>query len=121
MALLKRLDLHEFDSCKDLFSEDFIWHYHNARLPDLDGSYHGVEGPKAFFSKLGAQSAGSFVVTPVDGHLAGNELVFTQVCNHMEQEGNNIEFDAVVIWRVVNNQIAEAWDIPAINTIRIKY
>jgi hypothetical protein len=33
-------------------------------------------------------------------------------------EGRLIELDAVVIWRIVDNKIAEAWDIPAINTIR---
>jgi predicted SnoaL-like aldol condensation-catalyzing enzyme len=33
-------------------------------------------------------------------------------------EGSSIEFDAVVVWRIVNGKVAEAWDIPAVNTIR---
>ena len=33
-------------------------------------------------------------------------------------EGAPIEIDAVVVWRIVGGQIAEAWDIPAVNTAR---
>ena len=50
----------------------------------------------------------------------GDELVVTQVCNSMTLEGKLIEVDAIVIWRVVDSKIAEAWDIPAINTVRNK-
>ena len=35
-----------------------------------------------------------------------------------ELEGDTIEFDAVVIWRIVNDKFTEAWDIPAVNTVR---
>ena len=28
------------------------------------------------------------------------------------------DVDAVVVWRVVDGQIREAWDIPAVNTVR---
>lgn len=31
----------------------------------------------------------------------------------------NIEFDAVVIWRVADGKITETWDITAINTVRV--
>jgi hypothetical protein len=33
-------------------------------------------------------------------------------------EGAPIEIDAVVVWRIVGGQIAEAWDIPAVHTPR---
>jgi len=29
-----------------------------------------------------------------------------------------IETDAVVVWRIVGGRLAEAWDIPAVNTAR---
>ena len=54
----------------------------------------------------------------LDARPAGDELVVVQVCNSMTLDGNTFEFDAVVIWRIGNHKIAEAWDIPAVNTIR---
>ena len=118
LELLKKLDLHDLGACKNVFSDDFTWHYFNSRLPELEGCHHGIEGLKKFFAKLNERSNSSFQVKMIDARPAGNELVITQVCNHMDFEGRRIEFDAVVIWRVVNNRITEAWDIPAINTIR---
>jgi predicted SnoaL-like aldol condensation-catalyzing enzyme len=32
--------------------------------------------------------------------------------------GTEIDFDAIVVWRIVDGRISEAWDIPAINTVR---
>jgi len=117
-SLLKNLNLEDLDACKSILAEDFIWHYVNPRLPELDGDYRGVEGLKAFFAKLGNQTGGSFQRNHVETRTAGDELVVTQVCNCMVLEGRSIELDAVVVWRIVDSKIAEAWDIPAINTIR---
>ena len=118
MSLLKNLNLEDLDACRSIFADDFVWHYVNPRLPELDGDYRGVEGLKAFFAKLGNKSGGSFQRNHVETRTAGDELVVTQVCNSMILEGRSIELDAVVVWRIVNSEIAEAWDIPAINTIR---
>ena len=118
LSLLMKLDLRNLDSCAKIFSDKFVWHYFNSELPDLEGSYHGIEGLKNFFAKLSGTSKGSFKVNVVDTRPVGDELVVTQVCNSMFLEGNNIEFDAVVIWRIVDGKIAEAWDIPAVNTVR---
>jgi len=113
-----KLDLQNLDACKGLFADNFIWHYFNPKLPELEGDYRGIDGLKRFFVELGGKSNRSFQVNPVDGRPAGDELVVTQVCNRMELDGRPIEFDAVVVWRVVGGKIAEGWDIPAINTIR---
>ena len=118
MALLKNLNLQDLDACKDIIADDFVWHYVNPRLPELDGDYRGVEGLKAFFAKLDNKSGSSFRRNHVETRTAGDELVVTQVCNCMILEGRSIELDAVVVWRIVDSKIAEAWDIPAINTIR---
>lgn len=118
LSLLKSLNLQDLDACKSILAEDFVWHYVNPRLPELDGDYRGVEGLKGFFAKLGNKSGGSFRRNHIETRAAGDELVVTQVCNCMIMEGRSIELDAVVIWRIVDNKIAEAWDIPAINTIR---
>ncbi len=119
LALLKKLNLHDLDACTNVFSDDFTWHYFNSRMPELDGCHNGIEGLKTFFATLNERSNGSFQEKVIDARPAGDELVITQVCNQMDFEGSSIEFDAVVIWRVVNNKITEAWDIPAINSIRI--
>ena len=29
-----------------------------------------------------------------------------------------LDVDAIVVWRIVDGRISEAWDIPAINTVR---
>lgn len=120
MSLMMKLDIQNLEACRDLFADDFTWHYFNPELPELEGEYRGVEGLKKFFAELGGKSNRSFQVNPIDGHPAGDELVVTQVCNRMELDGRPIEFDAVVVWRIVNSKIAEGWDIPAINTIRIQ-
>lgn len=118
MALMMKLDIYNLDSCASIFAEDFIWHYFNAELPELEGDYRGIEGLKAFFAKLGNRSSNSFQVNVVDARPVGEELVITQVCNCMTLEDKAIEFDAAVVWRIVNNKFTEGWDIPAVNTVR---
>ena len=118
LDLLKDLDLQDLDACRTIIADDFVWHYFNPHLPELAGDYRGVDGLKSFFAKLGEASGGSFRVNVIDSRTAGDELVVTQVCNCMNFEGSSMEFDAVVVWRIVNGRIAEAWDIPAVNTIR---
>ena len=75
-------------------------------------------GSKIFFAKLDKMSSGSFQVNPIDARAAGDELLVTQVCNRITLEEDAIEFDAVVVWRVVAGKIAEAWDIPSVYNVR---
>lgn len=118
LSLLKHLDLQDLDACRNIIADDFVWHYFNPHLPELEGEHHGVEGWKVFFTKLSEISSGSFRKNVIDGRPAGDELVVTHVCNTMNLEGRSIEFDAVIVWRIVEDKVAEAWDIPAVNTIR---
>jgi len=118
LSVLEHLNLRDLDASKCVIAEDFVFHYFNPHLSELDGDHCGLEGLKAFFAKLGEDSTGTFHVNVVDARPAGDELVVTQVCNRMTFEGRPMEFDAVVVWRIVNGKIAEAWDIPAVNTIR---
>ena len=46
----------------------------------------------------------------------GNELLVAHVRDIMTLEGASVETDAVVVWRIVDGQIAEALDIPAVFT-----
>ena len=118
LALLKKLDFQKLEACRPVIAESFVWHYYNSQLPELQGDYHGAEGLIEFFTRLAKRSNGSFQRTVVDARPAGDELVVVQVCNQLLVDGNHFEVDAVVIWRCVGGKIAEAWDIPAVNTVR---
>ena len=122
LSLLRRLDLRNLDSCADIISDDFVWHYFNPKVPELAGDYRGAEGLNSFFCKLGEMSSGSFEVNVVDGRVVGDELVFTQTCNRLSMDatgGNTIEFDVIVVWRIVGGKIAEGWDIPSVYSVRM--
>ena len=52
----------------------------------------------------------------------GDELVIIQTCNRLALEvfeGDTIETDVIVVWRIVNGKIAEGWDIPSVYNVRI--
>jgi len=118
ISLFRQLDLRNLGEASDLFAEDFVWHYFNSHLPDLEGDYVGLGGLQAFFEKLGGVTGGTFEVEPISITPYGDELVVTHVRNRLVVGGAPIEVDAVVVWRIVGGQIAEAWDIPAAHTGR---
>ena len=117
MSLLMKLDIQNLDACRNVFADNFIWHYFNPRLPELQGDYHGVEGFKGFFAKLAEISNGSFQRNVIDARSVGDELVVVQTCNRLAFEGDTIETDVVVVWRIVNGKIAEGWDIPSVYNV----
>jgi ketosteroid isomerase-like protein len=118
ISLFKQLDLRNLGEASDLFAEDFVWHYFNSHLPDLEGDYVGLGGLQAFFEKLGGVTGGTFEVEPISITPYGDELVVTHVRNRLVVGGAPIEIDAIVVWRIVGGHIAEAWDIPAVHTGR---
>jgi ketosteroid isomerase-like protein len=115
---MEKLDIRNLDACTNIIADNFVWHYFNPRRPELEGDYRGIEGLKGFFAKLAEISNGSFQVNVIDSRAVGDELVVTQACNRITWEGNPIEFDAVVVWRIVNGKIAEGWDIPSVYNVR---
>lgn len=104
----------------DLFAADFIWHYFNSQLPDLHGDYSGLNGLKTFFEELEVLTDGTFEVEPINTIAIGDELVVTHVKDRMTLKNQAIELDAVVVWRIVDGSIAEAWDIPSIYTEQLQ-
>ena len=106
----------ETNETETALAEDFVWHFFNPRLPDLHGDYLGQAGLQDFFEKMGNLTEGSFKVNPVAITAVGDELVVTQVKDTMVLEGQSIEVDAVVVWRIVDGRIVEAWDIPAVHS-----
>lgn len=113
LVLLSQLDVHKLDASADLFAEGFIWHYFNPKLPDIEGDYVGVTGLKKFVQGLHGQTAGTFEVEPVNAIPIGDELIVVHVRNSMQYNGEFISIDAAVIWRIVDGQFAEAWDVPS--------
>jgi len=116
LAVLKRFNPANVEAAAEVISKDAVWHYFNPLLPDMEGEYVGPEGFSEFFSKMAGKTEGSFKVTPLSIIPFGDELVVTHVKDTMILEGEQLEIDAVVVWRIVDGKIREAWDIPAINT-----
>jgi len=118
ISVLKGFNPNDVEGSADVFAENFIWHYFNQQLPDLQGDYVGFDGLKSFFAELANKTDGTFKVNPVSATAIGDEIVVVHSKNTMPYQGQQIEFDAVVVWRIVEGRIAEAWDIPAINTVK---
>ncbi|WP_299726488.1 nuclear transport factor 2 family protein [uncultured Tateyamaria sp.] len=116
LAVLKRLDLADLSGSAEQFTAGFVWHYFNIALPDLHGDYQGAAGLGRFFTKLTADTDGTFRIDPLSIAAFGDELVVTHVRDRLVLDGQSMAIDAVVVWRIVDGLITEAWDIPAINT-----
>ena len=100
------------------FADDFVFHYINPQLPDLHGDYIGFDGTAELFQRLEQVSETGFRNVPHSLTPYGNELLVAFATNTLSINGTEIDVDAVVVWRVVNGKIQEAWDIPAVNTVR---
>lgn len=120
VALLSRFDPANVAGTADVLSEDFVWHFFNPRLTDIQGDHVGRDGLQDFFQKMSERTEGTFKVTPVSVTAVGDELVVVQTKNTMVFEGQSIAIDAVVVWRIVDGCIVEAWDIPAVHSTREK-
>ena len=116
VSLIKRLDPANLGEDPDLFAPTFVWHFFNSHLPEVQGDYIGVKGLQTFFETLSTITNGTFEVEPISITPIGDELVVTHVKDRMTITGPPIELDAVVVWRIVDGCIAEAWDIPSIYT-----
>lgn len=118
IALIEQIDPSDLAKEPNLFAPDFVWHFCNPRLPDVQGDYTGLRGLRNFFDTLGELTEGTFAVEPISATAVGDELVVTHVKDRMTWGHQLIELDAVVVWRVVDSCIAEAWDIPSVYTER---
>jgi predicted SnoaL-like aldol condensation-catalyzing enzyme len=120
ITILQQFDPGNVYESANLISEDAVLHYYNSKLPNMQGDYHGRQGFIEFFRKIAGQTQGSFEVTPKTITPMGDELVVTHVVNSMTLNARQIEIDAVVVWRIVDGKIQEAWDIPAIYAAKIQ-
>ena len=119
ISILKRFNPADPNTLAEVLAEDFVWHYINPKLPELEGDYVGFAGLKDFFNRLGGRTDGSFKVNPISITPMGAHLVTTHVKDKMFLNGNPMEIDAIVVWCIINGQIIEAWDIPIVHTAKI--
>ena len=116
VALLSRFNPADLAGIADVLSDDFVWHFVNPKLPEHQGDYVGLTGLQDFFKRTQDFSGGTFKIKPVSITAIGDELVVVHVKDTMVFEGAAMEIDAVVVWRIVDGKLAEAWDIPAVHT-----
>lgn len=102
-----------------LFAEDFVFHFFNPRLPELAGDHHGYQGLRNLFARLREASDTGFHNEPHSLTPYGDELVVAFATNTVSFGGVVLDVDAIVVWRVFGGRIHEAWDIPAIDTVRL--
>ena len=106
------------DPDEDLFADDFVFHFFNPRLPELAGDHHGLDGFRSLFERLRQGSDSGFHNEPHSLTPYGDELVVAYATNTVSFGGTVLDVDAIVVWRVVGGRVHEAWDIPAVNTVR---
>ncbi len=106
------------DSGEEIFAPDVVFHFFNQRLPELAGDHHGYAGVRSLFERLGQASDTGFHSEPHSAIPYGDEIVVAYATNTVSFGGTALDVDAVVVWRIVDGQIHEVWDIPAINSVR---
>ena len=117
--ILKRFNPANPSTLANVLADDFVWHYINPELSELEGDYFGLSGLTYFFQKLAGRTSGSFKVNPLSATPLGDELVITHVKDTMSLEGTPMEIDAVVIWCILKGEIKEAWDVPIVHTAKM--
>ncbi len=105
-------------SLEDLFAHDFVFHFFNPHLEELNGDHRGYDGFRRLFERLHEESDTGFHNEPHSLTPYGDELVVADATNTVSFAGTVLDVDAIVVWRIVDGRISEAWDIPAINTVR---
>ncbi len=119
IEILKRFNPADPITAAGILDNDFVWHYINPKLPEMEGDYFGLSGLMDFFKTLAGRTKGSFKVNPVSISPMGNEVVITHVKDTMSLDGEPMEIDAIVVWCIVDGKIKEAWDIPIIHTAKL--
>ena len=78
VALMRGLDLRNLAGCAQLSAPDFVWHYFNPNLPEVEGDYVGLAGLRSFFEVISSETRGSFKVQPISVNAFEDELVATE-------------------------------------------
>ncbi|MEO0528843.1 MAG: nuclear transport factor 2 family protein [Bacteroidota bacterium] len=118
ISVLKRFNPANPSTAAEVLAKDFVWHYINPELPEMEGDYLGLTGLTDFFKGIAGRTAGSFKVNPLSIIPLGDEIIITHVKDAMVLDGKQMEIDAIVVWCIIEGEIKEAWDIPVKHTAR---
>lgn len=99
------------------FHPDVTWHFFNPKAPELAGAYQGQSGIAEFFRKVRSYGQGVFNVSPKGAWAVGDELVVVQTRNRLGDGATAMEFDVVLVWRIIDGKVREVWDIPAVHAV----
>lgn len=119
ISVLKQFDPTNLAGSADVIAEDMVFHFFNSELPDVQGDYVGLDGLQTFFSTLMKATNGTFKINPVSVIPVGDELVVVHTKNTMTFPDREVETDVVVVWRILDGRLTEAWDIPSLHTARV--
>ncbi len=119
ISILKKFNPANPISAAEVLAEDFVWHYINPKLPEMEGDYFGLAGLTDFFQKLAGRTTGSFKVAPISATPIGDDIVIAHVKDKMLLDGKPMEIDAIVVWCIMEGEIKEAWDIPIVHTAKM--
>ena len=61
ISLLQKIDIRNLDSCADIFADNFVFHYYNPKLTELEGDYRGLEELKSFFYTFSSSTSINFI------------------------------------------------------------
>lgn len=118
ISILKQFNPADPSSAASILAKDFVWHYINPELPEMEGDYPGLRGLNNFFKTISGRTDGSFKVEPLSIVPMGDEIVVTHVKDNMVLNGKPMQIDALVIWCIIHGKIKEAWDVPVLPTAR---
>jgi hypothetical protein len=107
-----RRALTDLEALPDLLADDLVWHF----AGDVEGIAREHRGKATvfaeFWGKLFEISDGTFAVEPLAIWPAGSELVVSHLRISMTIDGVSRSGDGVVVYRVVDGLITEAFDVP---------
>jgi ketosteroid isomerase-like protein len=89
------------------YAEDLVLHI-PGRSPHA-GTFHGQDAVLAYYTRIFRDTDGKFQPLGVDDILASDTHAASLVRWRVEREGRSIEIDRVVIYRIVDERIAEIW------------
>lgn len=58
IGILKRFNPADLSSAAEVLAEDFVWHYINPELPEMEGDYLGLNGLTDFFKGITSRTSG---------------------------------------------------------------
>jgi hypothetical protein len=123
MSLVRQFSesiFNNFEGAEEILDRDFVWHYVNPRVRRLEGDYRGLNGVRIFFKNLKNVTDNTFEIEPISIVPFGEEFVVSHANLKLTLESMQIETESVILWRVHDGRIFEAWDIPAILSLPVE-